>query len=196
MLWQTKSSCLDILVDDWNLWFRVWAPDGKPSIMCVLNASFRKQSVQSLLFVSSNALQDEDYESLFTHALRNCGILCIGLYRQIDPRPSAGSYNRYIITNPPVDFGLYPSDKVSFVWRLTSFTNFLHTSILFIILSVSFFTWVSSAIKFWEMWETFFISGLLPSAIHLATKCFRLRWQFNEIVTKLRISSSNWNEAE
>ena len=45
-------------------------------------------------------------------SLKYCGILCVGLYRQVDPRPSAGSYNRYVITNPPEDFMLYPSDKV------------------------------------------------------------------------------------
>ncbi|CAD5125529.1 DgyrCDS13736 [Dimorphilus gyrociliatus] len=52
------------------------------------------------------------YGTLFIKALRHYGILCLGLYRQIDPRPSAGSYNRCVVTNPPSDFALYPSDKV------------------------------------------------------------------------------------
>ena len=71
-------------------------------------------------------LQDNDYGYLFTSALKYCGILCIGLYRQMDPRPSAGSYNRFVIANPPADFGLYPSDKVNFdATQNISFINFI-----------------------------------------------------------------------
>ncbi len=58
-------------------------------------------------------LQNGVYEDLFVGALKHLGLLSIGLYRQIDPRPSVGSYNRYVIANPPPDFSLFPSDKVS-----------------------------------------------------------------------------------
>ncbi|KAK2178295.1 hypothetical protein NP493_549g01037 [Ridgeia piscesae] len=54
------------------------------------------------------------YGELFAFALRNFGILCIGLYRFRDrvttsQRPSS---KRYVITNPPDDFTLQPTDKV------------------------------------------------------------------------------------
>ncbi|KAI0210709.1 Calcium-activated potassium channel slowpoke [Lamellibrachia satsuma] len=54
------------------------------------------------------------YGELFAFALRNFGILCIGLYRFRDrittsQRPSS---KRYVITNPPDDFILQPTDKV------------------------------------------------------------------------------------
>ena len=57
--------------------------------------------------------QNGCYGNLFVGALRRYGILCLGLYRQLDPRPSVGSYNRFIVTNPPPEYNLYPSDKVS-----------------------------------------------------------------------------------
>lgn len=48
-------------------------------------------------------------------ALHSSGILCIGLYRLRDV-PSgatvASSSKRYVVTNPPDDFPLLPSDKV------------------------------------------------------------------------------------
>ena len=56
--------------------------------------------------------QNDTYGELFVNALHNFGILCLGLYRQMDPRPSAGSFNRVVITNPPAELLLYPSDKV------------------------------------------------------------------------------------
>ena len=55
------------------------------------------------------------YGELFALALKSYGILCIGLYRFRDTsstlqRPSS---KRYVITNPPDDFPLLPTDKVS-----------------------------------------------------------------------------------
>lgn len=55
------------------------------------------------------------YGSLFIHALRNQGILCIGLYRFRDTSATekSPSSKRYVITNPPEDFKLLPTDQVS-----------------------------------------------------------------------------------
>ncbi|KAK3777100.1 hypothetical protein RRG08_004267 [Elysia crispata] len=54
------------------------------------------------------------YGELFVHALRNFGILCIGLYRFRDTNESvrSPSSKRYVITNPPEDFSLLPTDQV------------------------------------------------------------------------------------
>ena len=55
------------------------------------------------------------YGELFCYALKTFGILCIGIYRFRDissgaqPNPSS---KRYVITNPPDDFILIPTDKV------------------------------------------------------------------------------------
>ncbi|XP_059162077.1 calcium-activated potassium channel subunit alpha-1-like isoform X3 [Physella acuta] len=53
------------------------------------------------------------YGDLFVHALRNYGILCIGLYRFRDTNESvrSPSSKRYVITNPPEDFLLLPTDQ-------------------------------------------------------------------------------------
>ncbi|XP_070187929.1 calcium-activated potassium channel slowpoke-like isoform X2 [Littorina saxatilis] len=53
------------------------------------------------------------YGDLFVHALRSYGILCIGLYRFRDTSESAKSPSskRYVITNPPEDFKLLPTDQ-------------------------------------------------------------------------------------
>ncbi|KAF2350312.1 hypothetical protein FHG87_018932 [Trinorchestia longiramus] len=53
------------------------------------------------------------YGDLFTSALRNYGMLCIGLYRFRDTSSSCdASSKRYVITNPPDDFTLLPTDQV------------------------------------------------------------------------------------
>merc|ERR1719189_1554192 len=53
------------------------------------------------------------YIDLFVAALRNYGMLCIGLYRFRDTSSSFdASSKRYVITNPPVDFQLLPTDQV------------------------------------------------------------------------------------
>lgn len=52
---------------------------------------------------------------MFVEALRQFGMLCIGIYRVKDPtgtEPTASS-RRYVITNPPGDFTLMMSDLVS-----------------------------------------------------------------------------------
>jgi len=53
------------------------------------------------------------YIDLFVAALRNYGMLCIGLYRFRDTSSSFdASSKRYVITNPPDDFLLLPTDQV------------------------------------------------------------------------------------
>ncbi|KAL3876739.1 hypothetical protein ACJMK2_034537 [Sinanodonta woodiana] len=58
--------------------------------------------------------KDGTYGELFIFALRQHGILCIGLYRFRDTTAvKAGpSSKRYVITNPPSDFKLLASDQV------------------------------------------------------------------------------------
>ncbi|XP_013413785.1 calcium-activated potassium channel subunit alpha-1 isoform X2 [Lingula anatina] len=54
------------------------------------------------------------YGDLFVAALRSYGILCIGLYRFRDTNSTAKSPSskRYVITNPPDDFSMMPTDQV------------------------------------------------------------------------------------
>ncbi|KAK0056561.1 calcium-activated potassium channel slowpoke-like isoform X8 [Biomphalaria pfeifferi] len=56
--------------------------------------------------------QGGKYGELFVYALHNFGILCIGLYRFRDTNESvrSPSSKRYVITNPPEDFLLLPTD--------------------------------------------------------------------------------------
>ncbi|BFZ03423.1 hypothetical protein BsWGS_06464 [Bradybaena similaris] len=57
--------------------------------------------------------QGRTYGDLFIYALRNFGILCIGLYRFRDTSESvqSPSSKRYVITNPPENFPLLPTDQ-------------------------------------------------------------------------------------
>ncbi|KAJ6637348.1 Calcium-activated potassium channel slowpoke, partial [Pseudolycoriella hygida] len=51
------------------------------------------------------------YGDLFVAALKSYGMLCIGLYRFRDTSSSCdASSKRYVITNPPDDFSLLPTD--------------------------------------------------------------------------------------
>jgi len=55
------------------------------------------------------------YQDLFVASLRNYGMLCIGLYRLRDAALTSvvdATSKRYVITNPPFDFGLLPTDQV------------------------------------------------------------------------------------
>ncbi|CAH1794980.1 unnamed protein product [Owenia fusiformis] len=54
------------------------------------------------------------YGDLFVAALKNFNILCIGLYRFRDTNASVRcpSSKRYVITNPPDDFPLLPTDMI------------------------------------------------------------------------------------
>uniref|UniRef100_A0A1B6J7W9 BK channel n=1 Tax=Homalodisca liturata TaxID=320908 RepID=A0A1B6J7W9_9HEMI len=52
------------------------------------------------------------YGDLFVSALKTYGMLCIGLYRFRDTSSSCdASSKRYVITNPPDDFSLLPTDQ-------------------------------------------------------------------------------------
>ncbi|KAF9408662.1 hypothetical protein HW555_011726 [Spodoptera exigua] len=54
------------------------------------------------------------YGDLFVAALSTYGMLCIGLYRFRDTSSSCdASSKRYVITNPPDDFSLLPTDQVT-----------------------------------------------------------------------------------
>ncbi|KAK3931581.1 Calcium-activated potassium channel slowpoke [Frankliniella fusca] len=53
------------------------------------------------------------YGDLFVLALKSYGMLCIGLYRFRDTSNACdASSKRYVITNPPDDFALLPTDQV------------------------------------------------------------------------------------
>ncbi|XP_071452100.1 calcium-activated potassium channel slowpoke isoform X15 [Hetaerina americana] len=57
------------------------------------------------------------YGDLFVAALKSYGMLCIGLYRHVNQfRDTSSSCDasskRYVITNPPDDFSLLPTDQV------------------------------------------------------------------------------------
>ncbi|XP_050305673.1 calcium-activated potassium channel slowpoke [Anthonomus grandis grandis] len=53
------------------------------------------------------------YGDLFVAALKQFGMLCIGLYRFRDTSSTCdASSKRYVITNPPDDFQLLPTDQV------------------------------------------------------------------------------------
>jgi potassium large conductance calcium-activated channel subfamily M alpha member 1 len=59
------------------------------------------------------------YGDLFVAALKAYGMLCIGLYRFRDTSSSCdASSKRYVITNPPDDFLLLPTDQVSYLFYL------------------------------------------------------------------------------
>uniref|UniRef100_A0A2S2P980 Calcium-activated potassium channel slowpoke n=1 Tax=Schizaphis graminum TaxID=13262 RepID=A0A2S2P980_SCHGA len=56
------------------------------------------------------------YGDLFVSALKSYGMLCIGLYRFRDRSSSCdASSKRYVITNPPDDFSLMPTDQVTLI---------------------------------------------------------------------------------
>ncbi|XP_025017113.1 calcium-activated potassium channel slowpoke isoform X2 [Tetranychus urticae] len=52
------------------------------------------------------------YSDLFVAALRQFGMLCIGVYRYRDTIGTEASSKRYVITNPPMEFILMPSDMI------------------------------------------------------------------------------------
>jgi potassium large conductance calcium-activated channel subfamily M alpha protein 1 len=91
------------------------------------------------------------YQDLFVASLRNYGMLCIGLYRYRQflflqfqicisilisrLRDAAlttvdATSKRYVITNPPFDFGLLPTDQVRLgtCWQTREVSSHHHTS--------------------------------------------------------------------
>lgn len=70
-------------------------------------------------------------------ALKSYGMLCIGLYRFRDTSSSCdASSKRYVITNPPDDFSLLPTDQVR--------VNGIHNSI---ILEYYFFAYLKKKVR-------------------------------------------------
>ncbi|BHF72752.1 Calcium-activated potassium channel subunit alpha-1 [Sparganum proliferum] len=77
------------------------------------------------------------YEQLFLHTLRNYGILIIGIYRLLcshklkdrDPEKYASSehYRRFVITNPPPNLPIYPTD---WIFCLVPFQHNLKPSVV------------------------------------------------------------------
>lgn len=53
------------------------------------------------------------YGQLFSQALKEVGMLCIGLYRLHD-QAAPDSNKRYVVTNPPPNMPVLLSDKVKF----------------------------------------------------------------------------------
>lgn len=71
------------------------------------------------------------YGDLFVAALKSYGMLCIGLYRFRDTSSSCdASSKRYVITNPPDDFSLLPTDQVTNDFPNS---NFAYSMIVFMI---------------------------------------------------------------
>lgn len=71
------------------------------------------------------------YGDLFIAALKQFGMLCIGLYRFRDTSNSCdASSKRYVITNPPDDFQLLPSDQVRSSKMYKDLISFLYCRIL------------------------------------------------------------------
>lgn len=76
------------------------------------------------------------YGDLFVAALKSYGMLCIGLYRFRDTSSSCdASSKRYVITNPPDDFQLLPTDQVSVsvyctMWYIDLLTTDLQVFVL------------------------------------------------------------------
>lgn len=67
------------------------------------------------------------YGDLFVAALKSYGMLCIGLYRFRDTSSSCdASSKRYVITNPPDDFSLLPTDQVGILTTICLFAMCRH----------------------------------------------------------------------
>lgn len=56
----------------------------------------------------------QTYEKMFISLLHKRYIICLGLYRKLNIIDKCGSYERYVITNPPKFFVLHPNDMVSY----------------------------------------------------------------------------------
>ena len=68
----------------------------------------------ALQFMSFLFQENGNYGDLFLYALKNLGILIIGLYRFRDTNElqTSPSSKRYVIANPMADFKLYSTDQV------------------------------------------------------------------------------------
>ncbi|CAD5119157.1 DgyrCDS7795 [Dimorphilus gyrociliatus] len=55
---------------------------------------------------------DKTYSEMFLSLLKDYGIICLGLYRQLETAEQSGSYERFVITNPPGYILLQNTDLV------------------------------------------------------------------------------------
>lgn len=85
----------------------------------VRSPAARQRSSLALLSLSEHGLlrhiqHGYVYGQLATNALKTYGLLCLGLYRTLDDGPTKEqmAQKRYVLTHPPFDFQLIPSDKV------------------------------------------------------------------------------------
>lgn len=70
----------------------------------------------TLFIILGNQRDNGKYGTLFTSSLRHYGMLCIGVYRYRDTSGTTdASTKRYVITNPPFEFTLMPSDMVNLI---------------------------------------------------------------------------------
>ena len=102
--------------------------------------------VQSYIYMCLSMFTFQEngrYGDLFSAALRNFSILCIGLYRFRDTSPAAAaapSAKRYVITNPPDDFPLHQTDKVGYHIVYMFFLLFItYFSFHFVLLNIYIF---------------------------------------------------------
>ena len=96
------------------------------NILCIGLYRFR-DTTEYVIIMFCMTQEGGTYGELFLHALRELNILCIGLYRFRDTTEasSSPSSKRYVITNPPEDFKLLPTDQVNFTYLVRiSFSNF------------------------------------------------------------------------
>ena len=64
-------------------------------------------------------LQNGRFGELFLNALRQYGIICLGIFRKISPNDTGPrALRRYAITHPAKDMPLLPHDKIFLIGRV------------------------------------------------------------------------------
>ena len=123
----------------------------------LLEISNFQATFQNLSFQFGFDFQCEStYGELFVYALRTLGILSVGLYRLRDVPGGAtatdSTTKRYVITNPPDDFPLLSSDKVS-----RSSLNIVYTlSIIWSRMDLNYKLQCSGVVRHFRWWGKFF----------------------------------------
>lgn len=76
----------------------------------------RKQCIINQLSMECDFKEhvNKPYKDMFLNVLKDYGIICLGLYRQLEPMEQSGSYERFVITNPPEYLILLETDLVSY----------------------------------------------------------------------------------
>ncbi|XP_045316822.1 potassium channel subfamily U member 1 isoform X2 [Leopardus geoffroyi] len=87
-----------------------------PTHSCTSVVSGRARCKLGLLSLNQTILSDieprKTFGQVFCGSLDNFGILCLGLYRMIDEEENNPEEKRFVITRPPNNFKLLPSDLV------------------------------------------------------------------------------------